>query len=168
MTYAYEIVETALLQLTVLGMIWFFSSLPGIANHVYSILSISSDRPWTVAQSCSRLHPYIMISCSSVIFLGPISFVLPLLILQDTFFHAWFMMVHLLHDYVPVWPFARYYYTTNSSMEFVSGLGRIFAWLEWIAAIYNTWTTRHKSLLVLRVLAAATAVYVALRQIFGW
>ncbi|KAJ3832324.1 hypothetical protein F5878DRAFT_14828 [Lentinula raphanica] len=109
-----------------------------------------------------------MISCSSVIFLGPISFVLPLLILQDTFFHAWFMMVHLLHDYVPVWPFARYYYTTNSSMEFVSGLGRIFAWLEWIAAIYNTWTTRHKSLLVLRVLAAATAVYVALRQIFGW
>ncbi|KAJ3747620.1 hypothetical protein DFH05DRAFT_1480693 [Lentinula detonsa] len=160
--------QNAVLQLSIIGIIWLFSSLPGIVHFVYELLSVSSDRPWSVTQSCLKLHPYTTICCSSVIFLGPISFVLPLLILQDTCMHVWFIMIHLFHGYISVWNCARYYHSSNS-LDFVPGLGGAFAWLERIATVYNTWTMEHKSLLVIRVFAAVIGLYVATIQFyFGW
>ncbi|KAJ3880123.1 hypothetical protein F5051DRAFT_175140 [Lentinula edodes] len=80
--------QTAVLQLVVLASLWFFSSIPGIAYYVYGALTISSARPWSIAESYLILHPYSVLCCSSVVFLGPISFVLPVIILQDTCIHV--------------------------------------------------------------------------------
>lgn len=134
-------------------------------------------------------HPYSVLCCSTVVFLGPISFVLPVIILQDTCIHVCFNIIHLFHGYISgqslprfrcvqiqlmlcnctVWNRARYYYSSNNAMDFVPGLGGIFAWLEWLAATYNTWTTEHKPLLVIRICAAILGIYVAFSEFyFGW
>ncbi|KAJ3935879.1 MAG: hypothetical protein NXY57DRAFT_987911 [Lentinula lateritia] len=161
--------QTAVLQLVVLASLWFFSSIPGIAFYVYGALTISSTRPWSIAESYLISHPYSVLCCSTVVFLGPISFVLPVIILQDTCIHVCFNIIHLFHGYISVWNRARYYYSSNNAMDFVPGLGGIFAWLEWLAATYNTWTTEHKPLLVIRICAAILGIYVAFSEFyFGW
>ncbi|KAJ3907957.1 hypothetical protein F5879DRAFT_438613 [Lentinula edodes] len=57
--------QTAVLQLVVLASLWFFSSIPGIAYYVYGALTISSARPWSIAESYLILHPYSVLCCSN-------------------------------------------------------------------------------------------------------
>jgi hypothetical protein len=160
--------QTALLQLGTLGVIWIVSSLPGIARHVYGLFTISPSWPvrvYPIAQSYLDLHPYAVLCVCSVVFFGPISFVLPLLVLRDTYIHILLNIVHFWHGYISVWNLAKYYYATSNYEPDGFKLGGIFGRLENMATGYNSWTTRHKSLLVMRVLCAVLALYIALRSI---
>ncbi|KAE9403267.1 hypothetical protein BT96DRAFT_501066 [Gymnopus androsaceus JB14] len=158
-----------------MGAIWLFSSLPGIARFTLDVLTIPSDWPsrvYPIVQAYLKTHSYIALCISSVIFLGPISFVFPLVVLQDTCVHLLLNAIHIFHGYIPVWSLARYYYSSNNALECAPDslrLEGIFAWLESMAAGYNSWTTKHRSLLVIRVLAAVLALYIAVRMFyFGW
>lgn len=71
-----------------------------------------------------------------------------------------------------VWDLARYYYLSNSALRFGPDclkLEGLFAWLEMVATSYNSLTTKQKPLLVIRLLAAIFAVYIAVKMFYsGW
>ncbi|KAI3621173.1 hypothetical protein WG66_014534 [Moniliophthora roreri] len=163
-------VGTAVYQLAGIIFIWLLSKV----DDVKALFSIHPSWPihiFSATHAYLKIHPFIVLCTTSLVFFGPITFAIPLVVGQDVVVHLVLNVVYLLHGLVSVNTLANYYHSTTNALSFAPPIFRlepIFAWLEDISSTYNKWTTEWMPLLLLRVLAAAIGVYVLVGMVWLW
>ncbi|KAJ8079897.1 hypothetical protein PM082_016722 [Marasmius tenuissimus] len=165
--------RTAAFQLLWIALAWLYSKLPVLVPSVQHVFSVPPTWPLQALVTLHEmvlLHPYPHFVAVGIVFFGPISFAIPLVVVQDLVIQFLLYTVYLFHGLIPVRNLARYYHSTNA-LAFAPSVCRleaVFASLEHAASVYNEWTTNHMPLLLARLLAAAACVYILIGLAFLW
>ncbi|KAF9257147.1 hypothetical protein L218DRAFT_1006473 [Marasmius fiardii PR-910] len=184
--------KTAAYQLLAVALFWVYSQIPTLWVYLKLLFSIPPEWPLRAVPLVNgysaysaeneskssfdvfivKSHPYACLSGTSTVFFGPITFAVPLVVLQDLTIHILLNIIYLSHGLVSTErTLAGYYHSTTNPLAFAPSICRFeatFSQLENMASVYNKCTTHYMPLLTLRLLAAALSVYIVLGLMFLW